>query len=57
MPTHRAPGEFVDSGHERTEQHYHQVADRLASAAADHASLSIVPRSMVAHAYELGHQT
>ncbi|MFD7858453.1 hypothetical protein ACFV6B_29840 [Streptomyces microflavus] len=48
-------GGCVDSGLDRTAQHYLQVASRLAHDAADPTTLAIALRSMVAHAYERGH--
>ncbi|WP_370270680.1 hypothetical protein [Streptomyces sp. V4I8] len=45
----------ADSGHDRTAQHYHTVAARLAADADDSATLAIVLRAMATHAYDLGH--
>jgi tetratricopeptide (TPR) repeat protein len=47
----------ADSGHDRTAQHYHQVAARLATDAGDSATLAIVLRAMATHAHNLGHHT
>ncbi|MEU2718848.1 hypothetical protein [Streptomyces sp. NPDC007205] len=47
----------MDSGYDRTAQHYHRIAARLAADAGDHATLAIALRTMSAHAYELGHHT
>lgn len=48
-------GMCVDSGHDRTAQHYHQVAARLAVEADDRVTLAIGLRAMATHAYDLGH--
>ncbi|WP_371750463.1 hypothetical protein, partial [Streptomyces sp. NBC_01283] len=45
----------ADSGHDRTAQHYHQVAARLAADANDAATLAIALRTMATHAHDLGH--
>ncbi|MEY9988333.1 tetratricopeptide (TPR) repeat protein [Streptomyces sp. V4I8] len=45
----------ADSGYQRTAQHYHQIAARLAADTGDQATLAIVLRAMATHAYNLGH--
>ncbi|MEV0323049.1 hypothetical protein ACIBKX_32720 [Streptomyces sp. NPDC050658] len=47
----------VDCGHDRTAQHYHRIAARLAADAGDPATLAIALRTMATHAYQLGHHT
>ncbi|MGW0769252.1 hypothetical protein [Streptomyces sp. NPDC002676] len=47
----------ADSGHDRTAQHYHQVAAQLAADAGDSATFAIILRAMATHAYDLGHHS
>lgn len=47
----------ADSGHDRTAQHYQQVAAQLAADANDSATLAITLRVMATHAYDLGHHS
>ncbi|MDX3763930.1 hypothetical protein [Streptomyces sp. AK02-04a] len=47
----------ADSGQDRTTQHHHQVAARLAVDAHDSTTLAIALRGMAAHAYDLGYHS
>jgi len=47
----------ADSGHNRTAQHYHQIATRFAADSGDFTTLAIGLRVMATHAVELGHHT
>ncbi|WP_241741378.1 hypothetical protein [Streptomyces sp. L2] len=50
-------GMCMDSGQDRTAQHYHQVAVRLAVEADDASALAIALRAMATHSYDLGHHS